>query len=109
MDIVFICDEEYAVPTAVAIQSIKETNKFKKNNLCYQPFVRKNTKELLNSLKDENTNIQVIIYNKRVDGRFKIENLHVSPTALIKSDLPEIFKEKDRILYLNSDILVKKV
>lgn len=30
MDIVFICDEEYAVPTAVAIQSIKETNKFKK-------------------------------------------------------------------------------
>lgn len=108
MDIVFICDEEYAVPTAVAIQSIKETNKFKKTIYVISPSLEKNTKELLNSLKDENTNIQVIIYNKQVDGRFKIENLHVSPTALIKFDLPEIFKEKDKILYLDSDILVKK-
>lgn len=41
MDIVFICDEEYAVPTAVAIQSIKETNKFKKTIYVISPSLEK--------------------------------------------------------------------
>lgn len=47
MDIVFICDEEYAIPTAVAIKSIEETNNGKKSIYIVSPSLKEETKLFL--------------------------------------------------------------
>lgn len=109
MDIVFICDEEYAIPTAVAIKSIEITNTSKKKNIyVISPGLKKETINLLNGLSNPLTSVQVRIYNVNNNQEFGIEGLHVSPAAIIKFDIAEIFKDKDKILYLDSDILVRK-
>ena len=106
MDIVFICDEEYAIPTAVAIKSIEETNKGKKSIYIVSPSLKEETKLFLKSLENNSTSINVLIYKKEVK-EFAIQGLHVSPAAIIKFDLPHIFRDKNKILYLDSDILVR--
>lgn len=106
MDIVFICDEEYAIPTAVAIKSINETNKGKKSIYIVSPSLKEETKLFLKSLENNSTSINVLIYKKEVK-EFAIQGLHVSPAAIIKFDLPHIFRDKNKILYLDSDILVR--
>lgn len=106
MDIVFICDEEYAIPTAVAIKSIEETNNGKKSIYIVSPSLKEETKLFLKSLENNSTSINVLIYKKEVK-EFAIQGLHVSPAAIIKFDLPHIFRDKNKILYLDSDILVR--
>lgn len=106
MDIVFICDEEYAIPTAVAIKSIEETNNGKKTIYIVSPSLKEETKLFLKSLENNSTSINVLIYKKEVK-EFAIQGLHVSPAAIIKFDLPHIFRNKNKILYLDSDILVR--
>ena len=106
MDIVFICDEEYAIPTAVAIKSIEETNNGKKSIYIVSPSLKEETKLFLKSLENNSTSINVLIYKKEVK-EFAIQGLHVSPAAIIKFDLPHIFRNKNKILYLDSDILVR--
>jgi len=113
--IVFISDDNYAMPTAVAITSLWENKDTQSiydinilsNRLSYQNRI------LINSLNKPNFNVQVIElsdHSKYDKFRKKKEDTacHVSPTSLYKFDLPQIFYDHEKILYLDSDIIIQK-
>lgn len=105
----FICDENYAMMTAVAIQSAienKKTNSFYEinvvgfnlSNLSKQRFVRM-----------EEIGVKINIIN--IDNLKKFEDInqsrYITPTALLKFDLPSIFADDEKILYLDGDVFVQ--
>ena len=105
--VAFICDDKYAMPTAVAIQSIIENKKpateIEINIIANE--VSPDNLEKLRSMTGKNVSINII----ETDNKYSsVGNPHeyVSKAALLKFDLPEIFKNYDKILYLDSDVLV---
>lgn len=111
-DIVFICDDAYALPTLVSIKSIinnAEINDCYNIHVCTFGLTPKNT-ELFNSTDTENikTHIHVIPKNL-IEEKIKLvtQRTHVTTVALIKLELANYFSELEQILYLDSDIIVK--
>lgn len=111
-DIAFICDDNYCMPTAVCIQSIID-NYFQcdklKIHVCSFGLATRNVERLK---KMGNSDVEIIINlfdRKKVEDRLNIvsQRSHVTPTALIKFELPNYFKDLDSILYMDSDIVVK--
>lgn len=111
MHIVFICDENYVMPTVVAITSIYE-NKDEKTS-CYIHImaidVSEKSKSLFLQLEHDGFKIDVLDLSQ--SERLKsceIANFHVSTAALYKFHIANIFSEYSKILYLDGDILVKR-
>lgn len=109
--IVYITDENYAMPTCTSIQSIIENNTSKSN---YHIFVLahelslKSKGKLMEIFREEVT-IEVIDVNDKYTELYDnclSEKGHVSETALCKFRLPNLFPEVDRILYIDSDIII---
>ncbi len=106
MDIVFICDRNYLMPTRVAINSVIE-NKSCEDNICiyvigvslsiddFAPIMR---------LQSEQVCIKPIIAGHDFE-QISIKHQHVSKAALYKFLIPELI-ECDKVLYLDSDVLV---
>lgn len=106
ISIVYICDDNYVIPTCVSIQSIYENrqksiydiyiigvdlsnenkNLFKRINLS---GININLLEFTNKYKDLNTN-----------------HVYVSKAALFKFDIPNILKDLDKVLYIDSDTII---
>ncbi len=107
--IVFITDENYVLPTIVAIKSIEISNP----DLTITIFIladqisSDSEKSLLNC-RTKNINIKILKNTNNNLDDLKIKNLHVSTSAILKFELPNIFKDFEKILYLDSDILVYK-
>ena len=112
--IAFICDENFAMPTSVAIASLIRS---KKENTHYVIYVvttglRPDDIERIKLMADEHVEIiirQVAInkysmYEKTIQRTMS----NVSTAALLKFDLPSIVKDEDKLLYLDGDIIVKK-
>ena len=105
INICFITDENYLIPTMVAIQSlIKNT----KNEVCVNIIVDNVYQGHLNTFKEiETQKVKINIINiKNPCENIDTDHLYVSKSAMIKFILPEIFKDLDKILYLDGDILV---
>ena len=110
--IAFITDENYAMPTTVAITSLKinrdQTTEYMIHILANDISEESESKLLM--LDDENFKIKIIPV--RVDKEFsrltkKDGDLHVSPSALIKLRLPNILKNVGKVLYLDGDIIIQ--
>lgn len=110
VNIAMITDNNYVKPTIVALTSLFC---HKKSDSVYNIFILTNdlneqSINLLKSLKNTNFNISVIDKSNIIE---KFNNLnverHVTVTAILKFFLPEIFNDLDKILYLDSDILVQ--
>jgi len=109
--IVFICDENYVMPTVVAITSLS-MNKDKDtyysihvltNNISY------NSQLMFRNLEKETIQIEILDQTQSsLFTKCKIENLHVSTAALYKFTIATLFPQYEKILYLDSDILVQK-
>lgn len=111
MHVVFICDNNYAMPTGIAITSLYETKKSTSNYMIHI---------ICNDVSDYNINklralskegFIIDIISKNGLGKFKdleAKTEHVSFAACNKFDLPEIFASYDRILYLDCDIIFQK-
>lgn len=110
--IVFITDENYAMPTAVAITSLK-INKKEYTNYTIHILVNEVSNESESKflmLNDENFRINLIHVNlDKVSASLtkKDGDLHVSPAALFKLRLPTILKDVGKVLYLDGDILIQ--
>lgn len=110
--IAFITDENYVMPTTVALTSLKLN---KNTDTKYIIHILANnlsddSKNNLLTLNDENFRIELKIVN--VDKKFnkltkKDGDLHVSPSALIKLRLPEILNKVGKVLYLDGDVLIQ--
>lgn len=111
--IVLICDNAYVLPTIVTIQSIKECIENQKEHFCIHicsPKLDEHHKEKIESMKMDLMDVCVHLFDFN-DLKDKIANVqqksHVSVAALVKFNLPFLFPNIDRILYLDSDIVVK--
>ena len=111
INLCFITDDYYAMPTCVAISSILKN---KKESTIYDIYILcKDVSEYKkNKFMELNTDT-VIIKNIEMDtsedfSKYKIEGIPATPTAIYKFFIPSILKDLDRVLYLDGDIIVQK-
>lgn len=103
--IVVHTDNNYVVPTIVTITSLV-VNKYK--NTPYRIYVLGNklsheNKKLLSKI----TGVEVIDHVSRF-AQFEGKHQHVSSTDLFKFDLPDVFSQYDKILYLDVDMIIQR-
>lgn len=109
--IVLICDENYVMPTAVAIKSLfcskgEETSYFVHVLGCEISQV---SRDIFDSLNGERFTVETLDYAESpILKNCKIQGLHVSTAALYKFYIADIFEQYDRIIYLDGDVLVQK-
>ena len=108
----FICDEGYVMPTAVAITSVIVN---KEIDVYYDIYLVTNklTNEsitLLKNMETESVRVIIIKADKGEDfDKFKIAGYHVTPSALLKFELPELLPDElEKILYLDGDTIIQK-
>ena len=114
INIVFTTDKEYSSYLKVALKSLI-LNKDKDS--IYNIYIlsidlNKKTKEELKTFKQDDVEITTIPLKlsmlKNVGNYRIIARCHVSRADLFKFFIPEMFQNFDKILYLDSDILVLK-
>lgn len=109
IELVFITDEGFALLTGVAIYSLKK-NSNKDFNYNINIICSNVTEESVNRFKNlsgKNFHINILDVDGSKYESLKKENLHVSTTALFKFDLPNIFSNLDKILYIDGDVLIQ--
>lgn len=111
-NVVLICDDNYAMPTAVCIRSLIDNGIRGLKCVVYvcSFSLSEENRGRIESLSTNNCKVLVKLLNK-ADYASKIEKVsqksHVTPSALIKFELPQIFSEIGRLLYIDSDIIIK--
>lgn len=113
-DIVYITDQGYFMPTLVSIQSLITSIKGPQIYHVYC-LCDKMTEEQKQMLKAQGTSsVQITLLDcDEVSTRRSLSDLkrhyYCSATsiALLKFDLADIFSQKDRILYLDGDTIIK--
>ncbi len=109
--VVFICDENYAMPTTVAITSLKCN---KSSGVSYNVYVlgvslSEESKAKFEVLSDTDFEVKVLERELSEEQRnVVICRERVTLAALLKFDLPIIFNQYDKLIYLDSDIVVQK-
>lgn len=110
--IALICDDNYVMPTIVTLQSVKDSYKGGKSidvYICTFGLTPNNCDKLLR-LSSGLFNVEIKTCKLQDFGRYldRInQKTHVTPTSLIKFELPNILRDVDVLLYLDSDIIVK--
>lgn len=108
INIVFITDDNYVLTTKIAIKSLiankKKDTQYNINIICVD--LLDNNIAILNNLNEKNAVINIIKEtNKYTNVGFF--HKHVSKAALFKFQIPNIFSDLDKILYLDGDMLIK--
>ena len=108
--IAYITDDNYAMPTAVSIVSLLEN---KAANISYVVHlildnVSDQNKDRFKEISYPNCEIDIIDADSSAYQEFQKNkvNLHVSKSALLKFNLPEIFSDIDTLLYIDGDTLI---
>ena len=107
IEIAFITDSKFELPTLVAIQSLflnRNINRIYNINLITIINSLEFEKNL-NIFKEKNFNINIIRQDNNFDY-LKKENFPVSPSAIYKFILPTIIKT-NKVLYLDVDIIIQ--
>ena len=109
--IALICDDKYALPTMVCIQSIIMTTKNPVQvHVCTFELTDDNVQRFI-SLSNDTVNVivdkfEINQYREMIDR--VNQKSHVTPTALIKFELSNYFSTINKLLYIDSDIIVKE-
>lgn len=112
VNIVFICDEKFIIPTVTAITSLIEN---KNKDSVYAVYVVTNNLSvnsiaIFNKFNNiENVNIKII--EKSVEySEINTNNINsnVTKSAILKFELANILSNLDKVLYLDGDVIVQK-
>ena len=110
INIAMITDDNYVMPTVVAIKSML-MNKDKNTTYIINVLTNNLSEKNILILKNLNSSycvVNILNETQLIEKYQNIEqNRHVTYAALLKFFLPNIFKELDKILYLDSDIIVQ--
>ena len=110
-NIALITDDNYALPTIVCIQSIIMTvTKETVIHVCTFGLSQENVKAF-HALSNEMVQVTVDVFSSEEYRELlnKInQKSHVTPTALIKFELPNHFFDLEQILYIDSDIIIRQ-
>jgi len=108
--IVFITDNNYALPTGVAITSLiinkKPETKYKIHIIVTNEVTAENKEKLLASAK-ENASIELIEVDTGFLEKYKNNKHPVPPCGLLKYKIPSFFSQYEKIIYLDGDIFIK--
>ena len=112
--IAVICDNDFVIPTAVAITSLiknKHEDTFYDIYIIACDFLDENQDVFLKFNSEsvhinilENSSQKYIDLHKNTDGAICVASI----AALLKFDLPIILSHLDKVLYLDGDIIVRK-
>ena len=107
----FITDEGYFLPTAVAISSVANRRDPKVAYVVHVicKDVSSERIEKLLSLSSDDFLISVLDASEKIDyAQFQMSGFPVTPTAILKFELPQILGDVDKVIYLDGDIVVRK-
>lgn len=111
--IALITDDNYCLPTIVCIKSIitycSDTDIYV-IHVCTFGLSHSNI-EKFEALCNENVTVTIDLFNgAEYEEKLKqiSQKTHVTPTALIKFELPNYFANIGKLLYLDGDIIIKK-
>ena len=108
LTVVYITDERYVFGTAASIQSLKESQKDSIVEVYVVSVGLKRTQIIkFEEMSGDNFFVKVLEAPPQEFENDAVET-YVSTAALFKFSLPEIFKDKERVLYLDGDILISK-
>jgi len=104
--VIFICDDRYAMPAGVAIVSLLRS---KKPMTRYEIFVlgidiSSKSKDKLESLATDGLSVKVIEHGNKFAGI--TAHTSVSASALFKFEIADIITGHDKLIYLDSDVIV---
>lgn len=109
--IVFISDENYVMPTVVAITSLY-MNKAENTNYSVHILasdISNESRVMFQNLQKDTLQIEILDQDhSSLYDECGIKDLHVSTAALYKFNIANLFPEYSKIIYLDGDILVKK-
>ena len=114
--VAYITDDNYAMPTCVSIVSLLE-NKSPDVSYCIHIVldnVSEKSKSHLKKINYPNCEVDILETDNVFYEEIKDKNLkekydtHVTPTALLKFNLPNIFKDIDTLLYIDGDTIINK-
>lgn len=113
--IVFITDDNYCLPTKVVITSLASNIASDNCNnyfvhICTFGISEENAR-LLKSCETDSVSVDIKVINEdEYSEKFAMvhQKSHVTPAALIKFDLGNLFPDIDKVLYLDSDIIINK-
>ncbi len=111
--IALICDNDYALPTAVAIASLRHNKAPETRYVVHvvTPDLDETHEERLKQLAGDGLEIRMVRA-----GIEKYRGLHqdapqairvASTAALLKFDLPQLLPDVDKVLYLDGDLIVR--
>ncbi len=111
INIAFIADSGYALPLGVAISSLKKRRDRSRAYFIYviSDGIEKKYIKCIKGMEADRFRIDIIKAEEIASYKnFErtADAAHVSPTALYKFDLADIFKDKQKLLYLDCDIIV---
>ncbi len=111
MNIAMITDEGYAMPTGVAIYSLKQ-NRDESSRYCVYVLcnnVSGKMRERFMSMSEES--FDIVLMDVTNDAkRYKkvaVRDMHVTGTSMFKFDLPKYFPQLDKLLYVDGDVLIQ--
>lgn len=111
--IALITDDNYCLPTIVCIQSIIDhivcADQVYVFHICTFGLQEINQNSF-RKLQKDNVKVEFNIFDKSLyaDKLSSVnQKSHVTPTALIKFELPNYFKYLDKLLYIDGDIAIK--
>lgn len=108
MNLVFICDNNYALPTRTAINSVIRNKKTETELKIYVVAVDLSPENIkkFKTLATHNVSIEVIEKTNSF-AHVGLDHIYVSKAALFKFSLPELLPD-DKVLYLDGDIIVQE-
>lgn len=107
VNVCFITDNKYVIPTAVAIKSLVVNSKTPLNIYVLAENLKTEQSQYIENLSTTNAKVNIITTENKFN-EYCITHQYVSKAALLKFELPIIFKDLNKIIYLDSDIVVLK-
>ena len=110
LEIIFITDQKFALPTSVAIQSLY-TNRNRNLSYCIHVVCNHVTEDdstRLLSMEDENFHIDLRhVTTTALHEKFVKEGFPVSISATFKFSLADMFPELKKALYIDGDVIIQ--
>lgn len=111
MNFVFISDDNFAMPTAVALTSLKIN---KQKNTIINVYILCNNlsleqKKRIEKLNDKDFNI-IFIDLEKIDNitKYSIKGITANSTAIYKFYIQNILKDLDKVIYVDGDVIFNR-
>jgi lipopolysaccharide biosynthesis glycosyltransferase len=107
--VAFICDSHYVIPTAVAITSLI----YNKNPTTYYDIyiitadLSEREIEKFYEFKGSNADIHIMKVSLEKYKGIHVSG-HITSAVYLKFDLPYLIPNQDKVLYLDSDVIIQK-